>query len=296
MVNVCKCLFFMIGAPNECCAVNAASLRDLPEMEDEMREICRAREAWQLIQTGVPQSNVFQCLLIGHGNLNSIIRRLSVNDSNNVDIPYPMARVKQERNPVGNRLQVEINKLDQARTAAEIARLENEAAGLWEKVRQTRNGMGVGLVALMMVMVVMVVMMVKRMMRLSENEAWPLKIHCPFCRKSREQGMKQSLKRRQVAQSSPISRLMIPNFFETVYLVTGAHSAIFCLVLESTNGRSWEQLISSFIEARHFMMIRRRRSEKSGPLGAHGWDDGGFFWGCRSCHDLRVTHGSSSLP
>ena len=49
----------MIGSPNECCAVNAASLRDLPEMEDEMREICRAREAWQLIQTGVPQSNVF---------------------------------------------------------------------------------------------------------------------------------------------------------------------------------------------------------------------------------------------
>jgi hypothetical protein len=134
----------MIGAPNECCAVNAASLRDLPEMEDEMREICRAREAWQLIQTGVPQSNVFQCLLIGHGNLNSIIRRLSVNDSNNVDIPYPRARVKQQRNPVGNRLQVEINKLDQARTAAEIARLENEAAGLWGEgaANEEWNGSG----------------------------------------------------------------------------------------------------------------------------------------------------------
>jgi len=55
-----------------------------------------------------------------------------------------MARVKQQRNLVGNRLQVEINKLDQARTAAEIARLENEAAGLWGEgaANEEWNGSG----------------------------------------------------------------------------------------------------------------------------------------------------------
>jgi hypothetical protein len=133
-------------------------------------------------------------------------------------------------------------------------------------------------------------MMVKRMIRLSENEPLPLKIHCPVCRKSREQWMKQSLKRRQVALSSPICRLMIPYFFESVYLVTGAHSAIFCLVLESTKGRSWKQLISSFIEARNGMMIRRRRSEKSGLLGAHGWDDVGPAMTCVSLMVRQVFH------